>query len=207
LSLSSSRRQNYEQSRWQLGKSIGEFLTISPEHGTRAVIDAVIGKSRTQGFGEPKDPEVVDLGLANIEFRGCGIELNAWDEQDDGRSSPNDDVLAHYVTFLRACDDTSFGSSVAAASREYATATVWKRILGVASERVAQVGNLIWPTMTKPDLLANADTLRDAIRFIVAAWPTRSHEERRAFEHSDELESCERRADHCLVIPTFKPDR
>ena len=182
LSLSSSRRQDYEQSRRQLGMSIGEFLTISPEHGTRAVIDAVIGKSRTQGFGEPKDPEVVDLGLGNIKFRGSGIELNAWYEQGDGGSSPNDDVLAHYVTFLRSCDDASFGASVAAASREYATATVWKRILGVASERVAQVGNLIWPTMNKPDLLANADTLRDAVRFIVAAWPTRSHEERRAFE-------------------------
>lgn len=32
-------------------------------------------------------------------------------------------------------------------------------------------------------------------------------EERRAFEHSDELESCERRADHCLVIPRSEAPR
>jgi hypothetical protein len=76
----------------------------------------------------------------------------------------------------------SFGSSVAAASREYSTASVWTRILGVASERVAEVGDLIWPMMTKPDLLAKGDTLRDAIRFVAAAWPSRSHEERHGFE-------------------------
>lgn len=182
LPLSSNRRQDYEHSRWQLGKSVGEFLTISPEHGTRAVIDAVIGKARTQGYRQQEDPGVVDLGFTTIEFRRTSVEFNAWDEKDDNAPSRDDDVLTRYVAFLRSCDEASFGSSVAAASRDYATASVWTRILGVASERVAEVGDLIWPMMTKPDLLANADTLRDAVRFVVAAWPSRSHEDRRAFE-------------------------
>ncbi len=182
LPLSSNRRQDYEHSHWYLGKSVGEFLAISPEHGTRAVIDAVIGRARTQGYGEPEERDVVDLGFATIEFRRTGVEFKAWDEKDDDASSRDDDVLAHYVAFLRSCDVASFGSSVAAASRDYATASVWTRILGVASERVAQVGDLIWPMMTKPDLLTNGDTLRDAIRFVAAAWPSQSHEERRGFE-------------------------
>lgn len=182
LPLSSNRRQDYEHSRWYLGTSVGNFLAISPEHGTRAVIDAVIGKARTQGYGEPAESYIVDLGSANIEFRGIEVEFNAWDERDDDARSRDDDVLAHYVAFLRSCDVASFGSSVAAASRDYATASVWTRILGVASERVAEVGDLIWPMMTKPDLLANCDTLRDAIRFVAAAWPSRAYEERRGFE-------------------------
>jgi hypothetical protein len=182
LPLSSNRRQDYEHSRWYLGKSVGEFLAISPEHGTRAVIDAVIGEARTQGYGEPEEPDVVDLGSANIEFRGIDVEFNAWDEKDDDAPSRDDDVLAGYVAFLRSCDVASFGSSVAAASRDYATASLWTRILGVASERVAEVGDLIWPMMTQPDLLENGDTLRDAIRFVAAAWPSRSHEEQRSFE-------------------------
>ncbi|MEJ1165551.1 hypothetical protein V9K97_17720 [Variovorax sp. CCNWLW186] len=182
MPLSSNRRQDYEHSRWYLGKSIGEFLAISPEHGTRAVIDAVIGKARTQGYGEPGELDLVDLGAAEIEFRGSDVEFNAWDEKDDDAPSREDDVLARYVAFLRSCDVASFGSSIAAASREYATASVWTRILGVASERVAEVGGRIWPMMTKPDLLENGDTLRDAIRFVAAAWPSRSHEERRGFE-------------------------
>jgi hypothetical protein len=182
MPLSSNRRQDYEHSRWVLGKSVGEFLAISPEDGTRAVIDAVIGKARTRGYVETEETEVIDLGSAKIEFRGIGVEFNAWDEEDDDAPSREDDVLARYVAFLRSCEKGSFGSSVAAASRAYATAAVWARILGVASERVAEVGDLIWPMMTKPDLLAHGNTLRDAIRFVAAAWPSRSHEERRGFE-------------------------
>jgi hypothetical protein len=182
LPLSSNRQQDYEHSRWHLGRSVGEFLAISPEHGTRAVIDAVIGKARTQGYSEPEEPDVVDLGYAKVEFRGNSVEFNAWDEKDTDASSCDDDVLARYVAFLRSCDIASFSSSVAAAFRDYATASVWARILGVASERVAEVGDLIWPMMIQPDLLANRDTMRDAIRFVAAAWPSRSHEKRRGFE-------------------------
>lgn len=182
LQLMSNRRQAYELSRWHLRRSVGEFLAISPEHGTRAVIDAVIGKARTEGYGEPEEPDVVDIGSGAIEFRGIVVEFNAWEEPDAGETSRNDDVLADYVAFLRSCDVASFRLSVAAASRAYATASVWTRILGVASERVAEVGDLIWPTMTQPALLQNGDTLRDAIRFVAAAWPSRSHAERRAFE-------------------------
>lgn len=182
LPLSSNRRQDYEHSRWQLGKSVGKFLAISPEDGTRAVIEAVVGEARTQGYSEPEAPDVVDLGFATILFRRAVVEFNAWDEKDDNAPSRDDDVLANYVAFLRSCDVASFASSVAAASRDYATASVWTRILGVASERVAEVGNLIWRVMIKPDLLANRDTLRDAVRFVAAAWPSRSQEEQRRFE-------------------------
>jgi hypothetical protein len=73
LPLLSNRRQDYEHSRWQLGTSVGEFLAISPEHGTRAVIDAVIGEARTQGSRQPEDPDVVDLGSATVEFRWTGV--------------------------------------------------------------------------------------------------------------------------------------
>lgn len=182
MPLSSNRRQDYEHARWHLGKSIGEFLAISPEHGTRAVINAAIGTARTPRYRGSKEPALIDLGSAKVEFRGIGIEFNAWDEKDNGAPARDDDVLVHFAAFLRSCDVESFSLSVAAASRDYATASVWTRILGVASERVAEVGDLIWPMMTKPDLLANGDTLRNAIRFVAAAWPSRAHEERRAFE-------------------------
>lgn len=181
MPLSSNRRQDYEHSRWLLGSSVSEFLDISPDHGTRAVIDAVIGKERSEGYGEPVESDLINLGSSKIEFRGMDVEFNAWDENDDPRSL-DDDVLAHYVAFLRSCDERFFASSVAAASCGYATASVWKRILGIASERIEEVGNLIWPMMRKPDLLENGDTLRDAIRFVGAAWTSRSREERRSFE-------------------------
>ncbi|EGG76129.1 hypothetical protein SXCC_03489 [Gluconacetobacter sp. SXCC-1] len=182
MPLSSNRRQDYEHSRWHLGKSLGDFLAISPEHGTRAVIDAVIGKGKIEGYSEPDEPVVIDLGSEKIEFRGRDLEFNAWDEEDEDASGREDDLLANFVKFLRGSNVNEFSKSVAAASRDYATASVWTRILGVASERVGEIGDLIWPVMVKPDLLENIDTLRDAVRFVAAAWPSRTSEERKYFE-------------------------
>lgn len=163
----------------ELGQSLGRFLEISPEHGTRAVIDAVIGKAATEGYGEPDEPVLIDLGTATVELRGHKVEFNAWDEDATERE---DDVLTNFVAFLRGCDADAFSASVAAASRDYATASVWTRILGVASERVGEVGDLVWPLTARPDLIENSDTLRDAVRFVAAAWPSRTPEERERFE-------------------------
>ncbi|NJB91692.1 hypothetical protein GGR72_000018 [Xanthomonas arboricola] len=182
MPLSSNRRQDYEHSRWHLGRSLGRFLEISPEHGTRAVIDAVIGRAVTEGYGEPDEPMVIDLGTAKVEFRGHDVEFNAWDEKDEDAPGREDDLLTNFVKFLRGCDVDAFSNSVDAASLDYAAASVWTRILGVASERVGEVGDLVWPMMAKPDLIENGDTLRDAVRFVAAAWSSRTLEEKERFE-------------------------
>jgi hypothetical protein len=182
MPLSSNRRQDYEHSRWYLGKSIGRFLALSPHHGTRAVIDAGIGKAKSQGYGEPDEPTVVVLGTAKVEFRGVDVEFNAWNERDEDTPGREDDILANFVAFLRSCDASAFAASVAAASTDYATSSVWTRILGVASERIGEVGDLVWPTMATPDLIENSDTLRDAVRFAAAAWPSRTPDQKERFE-------------------------
>lgn len=182
MPLSSNRRQDYEHSRWHLGKSLRTFLEISPGHGTRAVIDTVIGRAATEGYGEPDEPVIINLGTAKVEFRGRNVELNAWEEEDEDALGREDDVLTSFVAFLRECDADAFSVSVAAASRGYATAPVWTRILGIASERIGEVGDLVWPLTTSSDLIENGDTLRDAVRFVAAAWPSRTPEEKEQFE-------------------------
>lgn len=182
MPLSSNRRQDYEHSRWQLGRSLGKFLEISPQYGTRAVIDAVIGQAATEGYGGANGVVVIDLGTTKVEFRGPTVEFNAWDEKDEDVPRGEDDVLANLVEFLRACDVDAFSESVDAASRGYATVSVWTRILGVASERAEEIGELLWPMMTKPDLFENRGTRRDAVHFIAAAWSSRTLEDRERFE-------------------------
>ncbi len=182
MPLSSNRRQDYEHSWWQLGTAMGDVLSISPDFGTRALIDALIGKALTQGYGCYDEPETVNLGPYTIELRGHDVEWNAWDEEDLHGGSRDDDILNHYVLFLRAADVPTFAISVEAASRDYTTASVWTRIFGVGSERVAEVGDLLWPLVERPDFLENDNTLRDAIQFVAAAWPSRSREARVRFE-------------------------
>lgn len=184
LPLSSNRRQDYEHCRWQLGTAMGNVLAISPEYGTRALIDALIGHAVTRGYGNTHALDHVNLGTGTIELRGRDIELNAWNgnEEVEDRRNSDDDPLRHYVRFLRECDVAAFETSVAAASRHYATTSVWSRILGVGSERVTEVGNLLWPMIGQPDLLENSGTSRDAARFVAAAWVSRTREARIQFE-------------------------
>ena len=180
MPLSSNRQQDYEHCRWQLGIATGQILAISPDHGTRALIEALIGKAATRSYGGNREPECVNLCTAKIELRGHDIELNAWDEKEV--RDCDDDLLCHYVRFLRDCDTAAFAISTTAASRDYATASVWARIFGVGSERVAEVGDLLWPLIERPDFLDNDDTRRDAVRFVSAAWMSRTREERIRFE-------------------------
>jgi hypothetical protein len=178
MPLSSNRRQDYESCRWLLGTAMDKVLAISPHHGTRALIDALIGKA---GYGSNHEPDRVSLGTVTIELRGQEIEFNAWEEEQGG-AAREDDLLGHYVSFLRTCDPASFAVSVAAASHDYATASIWSRILGVGAERVAEVDDLLWPLIERPDFLENGDTLRDAVRFVAAAWPLARRLPRKRFE-------------------------
>lgn len=182
LPLSSNRRQDYELCRWHLGTAMGRVLAISPDHGTRALIDALIGEDTTRGHGYNYEPSDVNLGTTMIELRGHNIDLNAWEEEAENGRVRDDDLLGHYARFLHDCDNATFAISLAAASREYSTAAVWTRIFGVGSERVAEVGDLLWPLIERPDFLDNSDTLRDAVRFVAAAWSSRTREARIRFE-------------------------
>jgi len=180
MPLSSNRRQDYEQCRWRLGSAIGKVLAISPYYGTRALIDALIGNASSREYGGNRAPDAINLVKKTIELRGDEIEFNAWDEQkyDDHDS----DLLRNYVRFLRDCSVSSFVTSVEAASCDYATALVWARIFGVGCERVAEVGDNLWPLIERADFLENSGTMRNAIRFVAAAWPSRTRDEHVRFE-------------------------
>jgi len=182
LPLSSNRRQDYEHCRWQLGTAMGKVLSISPEHGTRALIDALIGKAATKRYVDDREPDRIDVGTATIELLGNTLEFNAWDEKDSEQPVHDDDLLHHYVCFLRDCNISSFAITAAAASRDYATVSIWTRIFGVGSERAAEVSDLLWPLVEHPGFLEHDGTLRDAIRFVAAAWSLRTREARIRFE-------------------------
>lgn len=179
LPLSSNRRQDFQHSRWILGTAFADVLDIAPDHGTRALIEARIGHSNAKGYKRDDTP-TIDLGDRIIELRGYDIEANAWEEEYHRQRDGN--LLTKYVHFLRTCSSTTFATSVAAASRNYATGSVWARIFGVGAERVEAVGDVLWPLVDRPDFFEELETQRDAIRFVAAAWASRSADERSKFE-------------------------
>ena len=180
--LSSNRRQEFEHCRWHLGTAMRDVLAMSPVHGTRALIDALIGSAANERHGFHREPYRVRLGAATIELRGYDTELDGWDDEEEDGRDRDGDLLAAYVRFLRECNTASFASSVTEASRDYATASVWSRIFGVGAERHAEFADLLWPIAQQPDFFENSRTLRAAARFVAAAWPTRDRESRVRFE-------------------------
>lgn len=182
MPLSSNRRQDFEHCRWHLGTAMRDVLATSPVHGTRALIDALIGSTASERNGLDPEPYRVRLGAATIELRGYDTEFDGWDDEEEDGRDRDGDLLDAYVRFLRECDTGSFASSVTEASRDYATAPVWSRIFGVGAERSDEFADLLWPMAEQPDFFENTRTLRAAARFVAAAWPTRDREARVRFE-------------------------
>ncbi len=182
MPLSSNRRQDYQHCRWHLGGALRDFLSISVTHATRALIDATLGKRLSDGFAEGDSivvafPNGTSFALADRDY---GME--AWDEPDEDRPVQDDDMVAHFVSFLRAADLDDYRAAVLAAASERSSGTVWSRILGVGAERETDIRVMLWPYATHPELLRHSDTLRDAVRLIAAAYPDRDLSSRQAFE-------------------------
>lgn len=182
LPLSSNRRQDYDHCRWTLGCAMAEFLPLSVGHATRALIDARLGKRLSDGYslGDAVTVTLSDGSSFTLAERDYGDE--AWDEPDEDRPPQDDDMLAHFVAFLRGATLAQYGESVATAASGDSSGSIWARLFGVGAERVADVGALLWPFATHPELLRHADTLRDAVRLVAAAYPAQSRDDRETFE-------------------------
>lgn len=181
MALSSNRKQDYRHSRYNLGRHVPDLLELSAYLGTRVVIESALEEiDREMPIGE--DREQVSIPSRPIfDLLGREYALNAWD-QPGGRGDSDHNALAQFVAFLRGCSADAFEESIGAAACGYTSPAVWARLLGVGAERVAQTADLLWPYASNPTVMAHEDTVRDAARFIAAAYSSRSLEERAAFE-------------------------
>lgn len=182
LPLASNRRQDYQHCRYHLARRLGRLLEMSPRLGTRLVIEAAVGSiDRDKPYGDECERVSISEGIS-FDLLGNEYALNAWDDPDQTHGNPDHNPLAHYVVFLRTCTPAAFVESIEAAASSYSSSAVWARLLGVGTERVADVANELWPFASNVTVLAHQDTIRDAVRFLAAAYPSRPVEDRRAFE-------------------------
>ncbi|MBW5434539.1 ATP-binding protein [Bradyrhizobium canariense] len=182
MPLSSNRHQDYRGCRYRLVSQIRHLLGLSAKWGTRAVIEAAIGEADRGTASGDSRKRVSVTGRQTFDLVGREHSFNDWNDPGRYRADQDYDVLTHYVTFPRGCSVAAFAESIEAAASGYSSPAVWARILGVGAGRVAEVVDLLWPYATNPGLLAHEDTIRDAVRFLAAAYAERSVDERRAFE-------------------------
>jgi hypothetical protein len=182
LPLTSNRRQDYDHALWRLGTALPEFLAIDPASGTRALIEASVGKDGRDTYAQQREPDRVTIGSEIVELRGHEFEYRAWDDDDATRFNRDDDLLRNYFLFLRSCSVDAFQASVAAASFGHATAAVWNRIFRVGGERIVELADQLWPLFERIDFLNARGTASAAATFAALAWTSRTNEQRAQFE-------------------------
>ncbi len=182
MPLSSNRSQDYRHCRYHLGRSVARLLELSPRLGTRAIVEASLGDiDRTIPLGDDRK-QVVVPGRAPFDLLGYDYRYGIWDETEDDHHIQESDVLAQLIAHLRNCPPAVFAETVDAAATEYVGPAVWARILGVGTERIGEVADLLWPFARKVTLLAHPAIVRDAVRFLAYVYSSRSVNERTAFE-------------------------
>ncbi|MBS0981480.1 hypothetical protein [Acetobacter thailandicus] len=182
MPLSSSRSQDYRHCRFNLGRRVTRLLELSIPLGTRAIVEAALGDTdRAMPLGDDRERVTIE-GRAPFDLLGHDYSNRAWDDTEERHGTQDDDVPAQLVTHLRGCTPDAFAETVEAAARDYAGPAVWTRILGVGAERVGEVGGLLWPFASNITILGHGDIVRDAVRLLAAVYPSRSLEERAAFE-------------------------
>ena len=160
LPLSSSRSQDYRSCRYNLGRRVGQLLKLSASLGTRVVNEAMLGEiDRESTLGDERSRVTVP-GRVSFDLLGHEYAFNSWSEPDEDCPTQDHDVLTHYVTFLRAAELTAFAESVDNAANGYVSPALWARLLGVGAERVADLGDLLWPFASNVTTLAHEDIER-----------------------------------------------
>jgi hypothetical protein len=182
MPLSSNRSQDYRHCRYNLGRRVTRLLELSVPLGTRAIIEASLGDTdRAMPLGDDRE-QVTVPGRAPFDLLGHDYGFKTWDDTEQRHGTQDDDVLAQFVAHLRGCSPAAFAETVDAAATGYAGPAVWTRILGVGAERVGEVADLLWPFACNITILAHGDIVRDAVRLLAAAYPSRPRSERAAFE-------------------------
>lgn len=182
MPLSSSRSQDYRHCRHNLGRSVTRLLGLSPRLGTRAIIEAALGKTdRELALGEARE-RVTMPGRVSFDLLGRDYDYKAWDDAEGRTGRHDDDVLAQFVAHLRTCSVAAFVETVGAAATDYAGPAIWTRLLGVGAERVGEVADVLWPFASNITMLNHRDIVREAVRFLVAGYPLRPLEDRVTFE-------------------------
>ena len=180
LPLTSTRRQDYQQARWQLNEALKSFLDVNPIGGTAAVVGAVRGlaaERRRSGedWQKPIDINVHDRTVRVVDDR---LSLQDWRLADTRQEKP----LSAFAEFLQSCPPDAFRNAVTTTFGLPANASVWARILGIAAVRNGVAEDLLWPLVSEPHFTALPGLARDAVIFLAAAYDAQSLESRAAFE-------------------------
>jgi hypothetical protein len=181
LPLTSTRKQDFDMARWQLGENLGEFLKASAGHATKAISAAVLARHELRRL--PGKDQITTVALENTVLTVVGdyYSIFGW-RNEDHHGDNTGRLLSAFASHLTSCSESEFRMCVTGALAGRSSNSVWTRLLGIACERLGIADDLLWPLVCTPDFLTIAGLQHDAIAYLAAVYPTRLSEERAAWD-------------------------
>lgn len=185
LSLTSNARQDYQMARHRLKEYFPRFLAEHPDAAAEAMLTALEGYVAAE---HPIADENTAWTITLSDGSAASLQEDAshvwaWDP-DSNHPDDAEHLLNAFILHLREAPDAEAVRVAGRIMGRNRLALVWARLLMVAAARSGVLTDLLWPVATQEAFLLCQDTRKDAIDFIVAAYPARSPEERSAFERT-----------------------
>ncbi len=182
LPMTSNASQDYDLGRYSLAQYFPTLLKEHPVTATEAVMAVVEGDVVVRGriSGVPVD-HIVSVAGKHLLLREDRSAIWAWDRKSTHPES-TEIILGHFVEYLRNVSAREAEPVLAKLFEKNRLALLWARLLMVGAERPGVFGDSLWGLATNEQVMLSANVGSDAIDAVAAFYPSRSMEERRAFE-------------------------
>lgn len=184
LALTSNKKQDYDQARWQLSQYIPGFLDTNPEFGVRLLITALEGKIASE---HSADAEVVSTAIGGKDVKLLDDGSHVWAHNPDdphAHASNSAGMLEAFKQRLLTGPEDEAKNLATFAINSNRLAVVWARMFLAAARRPDVLGLLMWPYASSLPFLTSTDTQKDAIDAVAAIYPSLSDSDRQRFERA-----------------------
>jgi hypothetical protein len=192
LPLTSTRKQDFEGARWELGRFFPKFMSSDPIRATSALIrcvDAFVVNDRRASRLAPATSEEVEFELLGVKAKIALDYSSIWDRDVVGHK---DDIvvmldgLSAYLKGLGHSESTEseFNRLMVLLASENRWAVVWRRLLSAATEDPNGLGIKLKDFAFARPILTGIDTSWAAGEFLHSVYPILSRTDKERAEEA-----------------------
>jgi hypothetical protein len=182
MPMSSSESDMYSSAGYSLAAHFPKFFEDSPDAATEAVIGMIEGYIATRHpIPETAQEKSLQIGGTTTRLIEDGSRYWGW-EIDLTHPDSTGMILLQHMENLRNADENQAKMILSVLLAKNRTAFLWAKLLRAGAEKPEVYAPLLWELATHEEILLCTGTMQDAIDAIAAFYPSRSQEERKAFE-------------------------
>ena len=179
LTLTSSRGADYNTARYSLCQAYRTFADSAPAAALDALAAVTLRRGIQDGVGtEARDPVAVAWGPDLVEIQPDGIY---WDSNGSD-SSDERALLGTFEESLAELTAQQAKEQIALVRGAPRPASIWRRVLRVATAHPTIYGRIVGPLLTAPEALAMPELCAAAGTFLAAGFGQLPKATRRAVE-------------------------